>query len=135
MKFMIMTPEKIVDELEISRLSAVGLEGSFVILPGHIDLLSMLKQCIVTIQDEASAYRVYAADGGVLTKEGDTVRISSPFVVRGEEAVSEDPEEGLAVVIEKSLEKLEKESSHLRSGSIQLETDLVRRMVELRGEL
>ena len=130
-----MTPEKIVDELEISRLSAEGEEGSFVILPGHIDLLSILKRCIVTIQDKASTFQVYAADGGVLTKEGDTVRISSPFVVKGENVVSEDPEEGLAAVIERSLKKLEKESADVQTGSFRLESDLVRRMVELRGEL
>jgi F-type H+-transporting ATPase subunit epsilon len=135
MRFMIMTPDKMVDELEISRLSAEGEEGSFVILPGHIDLLSILKRSIVTIQDEDEAIRVYAADGGFLTKEGDTLRVSSPFVVKGEKAVSEDPEEGLAAVIEKSLKKLERESTHLQTGSFRLETDIVRRMVELRGEL
>ncbi|MDX9802018.1 MAG: F0F1 ATP synthase subunit epsilon, partial [Spirochaetia bacterium] len=81
MKFIIMTPNRVIDKLDAVKVSAIGLEGSFSILPGHVDLLSVLVRCIVTASGENGSTSVYAADGGVLVKQDDQVMISTPMAV------------------------------------------------------
>lgn len=135
MRLTIMTPNKIIDEREVIKVSAIGREGSFTLLPGHVDIFSSLVRCIVSAEDSDQKVHVYAADGGILTKEGPMVRISSPFAVKGQVINEDDPEQGLAERIDNALSELEKESGHIRTETLRVETDLVRRMIELEGEL
>ena len=130
-----MTPNRIIDELEISKLSAQGLEGSFVILPDHIDLLSALEQSIVTVRDASGTPSVFAVDGGILVKKGENIQISSPLVVKGKNLSETNPEDGLSAIVRDTLDRLKKDSRDVQNASLRLECDLVRRMIELRGGL
>lgn len=135
MKFIIMTPNRVIDKLDAVKVSAIGLEGSFSILPGHVDLLSVLVRCIVTASGENGSTSVYAADGGVLVKQDDQVMISTPMAVKGDPVSDSNPEMGITESIEKTLKKLKEESDQIKTETFRMETDLIRRMVELKGNL
>ena len=135
MQLTIMSPTSILDQVQVQKVSARGGEGSFTLLPGHADILSRLKRSIVTAVEENGLVHVWGADGGVLTKQGDEVLISSPLVVRGEEEEGEDVEASLTRAIDEALQRLRRESKSLQTESLRMESDLVRRLLELGGEL
>lgn len=130
-----MSPTAIMDQLQVTKVSARGGEGSFTLLPGHIDLLSSLERSILTAVEENGLVHVWGVDGGILTKQGDEVLVSSPLIVRGDEQKGESTEQVLTRSIDETLENLRRESKSLQTQSLRMESDLVRRMLELGGEL
>ncbi|MDX9801812.1 MAG: hypothetical protein RBT69_10805, partial [Spirochaetia bacterium] len=96
---------------------------------------SVLVRCIVTASGENGSTSVYAADGGVLVKQDDQVMISTPMAVKGDPVSDSNPEMGITESIEKTLKKLKEESDQIKTETFRMETDLIRRMVELKGNL
>lgn len=70
----IITPKSIVLQGEVRSVSAPSAEGEITILPGHINLFSLLEQGIVKIKKKQDEDYL-AIGGGYLQTDGDDVNI------------------------------------------------------------
>jgi F-type H+-transporting ATPase subunit epsilon len=67
----IATPASLlVDAIDVGSLRAEDLSGSFGVLPGHADLLTVLPPSVVRWSKRGEAQRFCAVSGGVLTVSG-----------------------------------------------------------------
>ena len=70
----IITPKKLVLEKEVLSVSAPTVSGDITVLPRHADLLTLLKEGVITIStDEKDEY--LSVGGGYLRTDGKTIEI------------------------------------------------------------
>lgn len=79
----IYTPEKLVLEEEILKITVNGEEGSFTILPRHIDYISSFNDCIIYYTDKNEKVKFIAVNQGILTKTGRNIEISTFHIITG----------------------------------------------------
>jgi len=110
-----------------TRVVAESAAGSFCLLPRHLDLATVLVPGLLTFQRPDGEEVVVAVDHGVLVKVGDEVRVACQ---RG--YLAGDLEEAERVVAERFHAQSEREK-RARAALARLESDVVRRLGELRG--
>jgi F-type H+-transporting ATPase subunit epsilon len=78
MSLIVTTPLQVVVSADkVTSFRAADESGGFGILPGHADLLSVLKSCVVRWREASDGWRFCALYGGVITVEkGKTIRIA-----------------------------------------------------------
>lgn len=78
MSLIITTPLQVVVSADsVTSFRAADDSGDFGVLPGHADLLSVLKSCVVRWREVNDGWRFCALYGGVITVEkGKTIRIA-----------------------------------------------------------
>lgn len=87
MKLLIATPLAIVLEAdEVRAVRARDETGSFDILPGHADFLTVLPVSVLTWRDGAGAEHYAALRGGVLeVRDGQSVSVASREAICGDD--------------------------------------------------
>ncbi len=95
MSLTITTPLRIVAESDrVTSFLAEDESGGFGVMPGHVDLLSVLKSCVVRWRD-GDGWRYCALHGGVLTvTDGKAIRIACREGVLGTDLPTLDKEVG-----------------------------------------
>ena len=68
-----------------SKVVAESLDGSFCLLPRHLDYAAALVPGVLLIETPAGDEVVFAVDEGVLVKRGDDVTVAVRQAVRGED--------------------------------------------------
>lgn len=84
MRLVVALPHLIHLDLEVEKVSAEGIHGTFTMLPRHLDYVVLLQSGILSYALSGGAERYVAVDGGVLAKVGDEVRVSTPAAVGGD---------------------------------------------------
>lgn len=110
-------------EKPVLKIVAEGPQGSFCILPRHIDLATALVTGILMYQTELGQEAFVALKGGILVKQGDNVFIATQSAIEGE--LGE-----LRQAVEKMLTEIDERERKARSATARLEADFIRRMVE-----
>ena len=108
----ISTPLQIIKRAEnVRSFRAHDESGSFGIMPGHVDLLSVLRACVVRWRETTADWSYCALRGGVLTVErGREIRIACRAAVLGTDLAA----------LETSVEKhLEAEAEAARAARLQ----------------
>ena len=124
MNLKVMTARRVVVDREVDKIVADGSEGSFGLLPRHIDIVTTLVPGILTYS--VDAHEVYVAtDEGVLVKVGDEVLVSVYDAVEGPDL------EGLEATVRERYEQLDDREHALRSSLDRLQADVIRRFVEV----
>ena len=124
MRVRIIVPGKLFLDQEVDKITAPGAEGSFQILPRHIDVVWTLQSGILIVTTgKKDTY--FAINQGVLVKEKDLVQISSYQVV--ESASLEELQE----TVEKNFRNLDEEEEKLSRILDKLEADTLIRLAEL----
>jgi len=84
----IITPKKLVYEEEVNAVIVPTVAGEITILPKHADLLSLLKEGVITIKKEKEM-EYLSVGGGYLETDGKTIHI---LVSRayGQDEINED---------------------------------------------
>ncbi|AEE14236.1 ATP synthase epsilon chain [Thermodesulfobium narugense DSM 14796] len=77
MKLLILTPEGVVVDEEVTFVSAMGEEGSLGIMPRHAPLVTTLKVDVIEFVKENSDREVVAAIGGILEVKDNKVTVLS----------------------------------------------------------
>jgi F-type H+-transporting ATPase subunit epsilon len=87
MKLVIATPLAIVLEAEeVRAVKARDETGSFGILPGHADFLTVLPVSVLAWRDGSGAEHYAALRGGVFeVRDGQTVSVASPEAICGDD--------------------------------------------------
>jgi F-type H+-transporting ATPase subunit epsilon len=130
MRLRVLAPDHVVLDAEVAAVIAESPDGSFCLLPHHIDVVSPLAPSLVAYRPRAAPSPAdedgyLAVDGGTLVKCGDEVLVSSPRVVIGPGL------DDLRTTIEASFRALEQDERDARAAIVRLESDIVRRFVEL----
>jgi F-type H+-transporting ATPase subunit epsilon len=123
MNLKILLPSGVFLDRIVEKVKAESSLGGFCLLPRHIDMASALAPGILTYFEDGEPNHL-AVNGGVLIKQGDSVRISSRAAVSGE--LGELQEE----VGRMQDEAVEAEKS-ARSAVARLEAGFVRSLIEV----
>ena len=123
MRLKIFQPSMLFLDEEVSKVVGEGPEGSFGILPRHIDMTAALVPGILEYTHERGAETFIALNGGILIKQGDQVLISTRMAVKGELGALES-------AVHTFLTEMDEKEKKTRSAVAKLEADFVRRFVE-----
>ena len=124
MRVRIVVPGRLFLDEDMDKITAPGAEGSFQILPRHMDVVWTLQSGILTLtKDDEDSY--YAINQGVLVKEKDLVQISSYQIV-GSESLDK-----LHKTVEENFRNLDEKEKRMNHILDKLEADTLIRLAEL----
>ena len=83
MKLKVVLPTGTLIEQEVAKITAEAENGSFCLLPHHIDFVAALVPGLLSFENEGGEEEFLAIDEGVLVKCGAEVTVSSRNAVRG----------------------------------------------------
>jgi len=128
MHLKILLPTKVLLDEPVTKIVAEAENGSFCLLPRHVDFLSALVPGILTFTTDDELEHYVAIGEGILVKAGDSVRISTRHAVRGTDL------DQLRETVSNEFERIDDRERAARSAIAKLEADFARRFLEL-GEL
>lgn len=124
MRLKLLLPTEILIHEEVVKVVAEAENGSFCILPRHVDFLAALVPGIFSFVTSGGVEQFLAVDEGILIKCGPEVLVSTRNAVRG-------PDLGkLEQTVEKSFQVLEDRERMARSAVAKLEANFIRRLME-----
>lgn len=125
MTLKILLPTEVFLDQQVTKITAEAPNGSFGLLPRHIDFVTALVPGLLIFQTDQGVEEVLAVDEGILVKRGPEVLVSTRRAVRG-------PELGrLKWMIDEQFKALDERDRKARSAAAKLEADLVRRFMDL----
>ena len=126
MMLKILLPAEVLLTQEVTKIVAEAENGSFCLMPNHIDFVATLAPGIFTYVPVSGGQELLAMDVGTLIKKGSDVLVSTRNAVRA-------PDLGkLKEVVVQLYEVLDERDKMVRSASARLEASLIRRFVELK---
>ena len=126
MMLKILLPAEVLVTQEVKKIIAEAENGSFCLMPNHIDFTATLAPGIFTYEPVAGGKEILAMDVGTLVKKGSNVLVSTRNAVRA-------PDLGkLKQVVVEQYDVLDEREKLVRSASARLEASLIRRFVELK---
>lgn len=126
MQLKILLPAEILLEQEVKKIVAEAENGSFCLMPNHIDFVATLAPGLFTFETASGGQELLAMDVGTLVKKGMDVFVSTRNAVRA-------PDLGkVKQVVVKQYDVLDEREKLVRSASAKLEASLIRRFVELK---
>lgn len=120
----VVTPGSVVVDASADKVSTEAVNGSFTLLPRHIDMVTALVPGLLTYVLDG-VERLVAIDGGVLVKRDRSVRVATGEAIPGDDAAD------LQRVLSASLEDSREAERRTRAAIAHLETDAIRRLMEL----
>jgi len=126
MRLRVFLPTKILLDREVSKVVAEAEDGSFGILPKHIDFVATLVPGILSFQG-AEVEEFLAIDEGVLVKCASDIRISTRRAVLSKDL------EMLRQTVDQEFRTLDEGERKTRSILAKLEADFARRFMKMVG--
>jgi F-type H+-transporting ATPase subunit epsilon len=121
----ILLPSHILLDRPVEKVVAEAKNGSFCLLPHHIDFVAALAPGIFSFTTPEGTEEMYAMDEGILVKCGPDVLVSVRNAIRGPDLGS------LKKMVEESFLALDERERIARAASVKLEIDIVRRFMEM----
>jgi F-type H+-transporting ATPase subunit epsilon len=127
-KLKVLLPTQVFLEEETAKIIAEAENGSFCLLPRHIDFVAALVPGIISyLKPAGEEEEVLAVDEGILVKCGPEVLVSTRNAVRG-------PDLGqLRDTVEKRFLALDEREKQARAALAHLEATFIRRFLKLGG--
>ncbi|MEQ8962905.1 MAG: F0F1 ATP synthase subunit epsilon [Coleofasciculus sp. C2-GNP5-27] len=127
MNLKILLPTEILLDQEVTKVSAEAENGSFTLLPNHIDCVTAIVPGILFFESESTPEVFIAVDEGVLVKCGADVRVSTGRAIRSDDLDS------LQQTVEEEFSRLD-ERERITAGAIaKLEASFARGVYEIGG--
>lgn len=108
------------------KLAAQSENGSFVILPNHIDFVTALVPCVLTLTDIDGTERVFGIDEGILVKHDRLLDVCVRRATGGADLA------GLRATVRDSFIDMDEQERTARSALSRMEADMVRQFAKLR---
>ncbi len=126
MRLKVLLPTEVLVDEEVVKVTAEAENGSFSLLPRHIDFVAALVPGLLAfVKAGDGAEEFLAVDEGILVKCGPEVMVSTPQAVRG-------PELGrLRATVEKTFKVRTDQEKRARSALANLEATFIRRFLKL----
>ena len=125
MTLKVLLPTRILLEKKVTKVVAEAENGSFGLLPRHIDFASALAPGILAYYPERGDEELIAIDEGALVKVGDEVLVSVRNAVQGKGLGS------LRQTVQEQFERLDRQERKARSALARLEAGMVRRFLDM----
>ncbi|MGB8992069.1 MAG: F0F1 ATP synthase subunit epsilon [Desulfobaccales bacterium] len=126
MRLTVLLPTEILVDEEVAKVVAEAQNGSFCLLPRHIDFVAALVPGLLSFVKSADgAEEFLAADEGLLVKCGPQVLVSTRQAVRGGELGL------LRETVEKTFKVLTDQEKRTRTALANLEANFIRRLLKL----
>lgn len=119
-------PTSVFHEGPAAKLTAWAENGSFGMLPNHIDFVTSLVPSILVLVEPGGGERFFGIDEGVLVKQGRQVDICVRRAVQGNDL------NALKATVRKAFVELDDQERTARTALARLEANMVRRFAELR---
>ena len=122
----ILLPAEVMLTQEVKKIVAEAENGSFCLMPNHIDFVATLAPGIFTYEPAQGGQELLAMDVGTLVKKGSNVLVST------RNAVSAPDLGKLKQVVVEKYDVLDEREKMVRSAGARLEASLIRRFVVLK---
>ncbi len=126
MRLKVLLPDRVLLDEEVDKVTAEGAHGYFCLLPRHVDMMAALVPGLLYFEGRNRPETFIAVDEGVLVKRGGEVVASVRNAALGKELGS------LKEIVENRFKALDDEERKTRTALARMESDFVRRLVELR---
>ena len=120
----VLLPTKILVDQEVTKVTAEAENGSFGILPRHVDFVTILIPGLLSFETEEEEEFLAVAEG-VLVKRGSEVIVSVRNAVRGKNLGE------LRTAVEEQFRTLDEQEKKTRTVIAKFEADFARRFLEL----
>ena len=125
MRLKVLLPTEILIDEAVKKIVAEAENGSFCLLPRHIDFVAALVPGLLSFVSAEDQEEFLAVDEGILVKCGSQVTVSTRNAVLG-------PDLGtLKQTIEEQFQVLDERERMARSAVVKLEADFVRRFIDM----
>lgn len=124
MRLKIFLPTEVLVDENATKVVAEAENGSFGILPRHIDFVAALVPGVLEYLDADGRERFVGTDHGILVKQGENVLVSTRNAVAGDDLAT------LRDVVEERFLELDDRERSARSALARLEAGVVRRFIE-----
>jgi F-type H+-transporting ATPase subunit epsilon len=121
----VLLPKKVLVEEEVRKVVAEGQDGSFCLLPRHVDFVSALVPGLLEYETAVGQDFYLAVDEGILVKCGAEVLVSTRNAAQGADLGQ------LQKLIREQFAALDEREKQTRSALAKIEADFVRRFLEL----
>lgn len=121
----VLLPKQVLVEEQVRKVIAEGRDGSFCLLPRHIDFVSALVPGLLEYETAVGEEIYLAVDEGVLVKCGAEVLVSTRNAVQGNNLGQ------LQALIREQFAELDEREKQTRSALAKIEADFIRRFMEL----
>lgn len=125
MRLTVQTPAERMLDCVVTKVVVEGLNGSFCLLPRHVDLVSALVPGLFYYETTPGEGHYLALDRGLLIKRGMLVSVAVRNAVAGGELVD------LLEVVHLRFGAMDEQERVVRSAMARLESDFLRRFMEL----
>jgi F-type H+-transporting ATPase subunit epsilon len=127
MKLKVLLPAEVLVEEDVAKVTAEAHNGSFCLLPKHVDFVAALVPGILSFETAGGREAFVAVDEGILVKCGEEVMVSTRNAIRG-------PDLGqLRRTVEERFKVLDDRERTARSAMVKIEAGFVRRFLEIQG--
>ncbi|PWQ94012.1 F0F1 ATP synthase subunit epsilon [Leucothrix arctica] len=125
MTLKLLLPTNVLLEESVTKVIAEAQNGSFCLLPRHIDFVAALVPGILTFTHADGKEQYVAVDIGTLIKHGSEVLVSVFNAVRGDDL------NHLHALVKEHFIKLDEEQRIARSALARLEAGVMRHFIQL----
>ncbi|MDD3293846.1 MAG: F0F1 ATP synthase subunit epsilon [Geobacteraceae bacterium] len=125
MRLIIMLPTGTLVDQEVAKVTAEAENGSFCLLPRHIDFLTALSPGLLSFETEAGDEEFLAVDEGILVKCGSEVKVSTRNAVHGV------PLGQLRQAVKERFQALDERERQAREVLAKMEADVVVRFIRM----
>lgn len=125
MRLKLCLPTRTVREEKVDKIVAEAPNGSFAILPRHIDFVAALVPGILEVTLEDGQEIFFGIDEGILVKRGREVMISVRNAVKGDDLAT------LRGTVEQEFLELNERERTARAALARLEAGVARRFIQL----
>jgi len=121
----IILPTKVLLERQAVKVTAEAENGSFTLLPRHVDFVAILVPSLLSFVSPQGKEHFFAVDEGILIKHEDKVTVSTQHAIKGDDLGM------LQQTISKQFRALSDREKTARSVLANLEVTTIRRFMEL----
>ena len=125
MRLKVLLPTRVLLDEDVKKVVAEATNGSFGMLPRHIDFVAPLVPGLLSFVDAGGEEQFLAVDEGMLVKHGTEVLVSTRKAVRGADLGT------LRETIDQEFRQLEDREKLTRTALARIESQIVRRFMEL----
>lgn len=125
MNLKILLPSQVLLEKEVNKVIAEADNGSFCLLPHHVDYVAALVPGILAYHSEEDGEEFVGIDDGILVKNGDEVLVSTRHGVTGVDLGE------LEETIQRRFRVLDERERATRTALAKLEANFIRRILEI----
>lgn len=127
MNLKILLPTEVLLDQDVTKVSAEAENGSFTLLPNHIDFVTAIVPGILFFESESTQEVFIAVDEGILVKCGAEVLVSTGRAIRSDDL------ETLQQTVEEEFWRLDEREKMTAGAIAKLEASFAHGVYELGG--